>query len=233
MQRPALLIIDLFSRFDFPDGQTLAPLALKAAKKVRQIQDVFDEKQWPVIYANDNFGDWKCGFHQLAEVCRHEEGPSGDIAKLLFPGPDHYTVLKPKHSAFLATPLAVLLAKIGVDQLVLVGMALDSCVLADLLLGGPGPYRKHQVSRRIDRGQCDPLAFLLSCRGPHGLGECLRQQLADGFGRGDAGSLGLPAKRFMDGCWNQDLGQALGFAEACHQKRACGLDGAAFGSLGA
>jgi len=130
MQRPALLIIDLFSRFDFPDGQTLAPLALKAAKNVQQIRDVFDEKQWPVIYANDNFGDWKCGFHQLAEVCRHEEGPSADIAKLLFPGPDHYTVLKPKHSAFLATPLAVLLAKIGVGQLVLVGMALDSCVLA-------------------------------------------------------------------------------------------------------
>jgi nicotinamidase-related amidase len=130
MERPALIIIDLFSRFDFPDGQTLAPLALKAAKKVREIRDVFDEKQWPVIYANDNFGDWKCGFHQLAEVCRQGEGPSGDIAKLIFPGPDHYTVLKPKHSAFLATPLAVLLAKLGVDQLVLVGMALDSCVLA-------------------------------------------------------------------------------------------------------
>jgi nicotinamidase-related amidase len=130
MRRPALIIIDLFSRFDFPDGQRLAPLALKAAKKVRQLRNIFDEKQWPVIYANDNFGDWKCGFHQLAEVCRHEEGPTGDIAKLLFPGPDHYTLLKPKHSAFLATPLTVLLAKLGVDQLVLVGMALDSCVLA-------------------------------------------------------------------------------------------------------
>jgi len=130
MDRPALIIIDLFSRFDFPDGQRLAPLALKAAKKVRQLRNIFDEKQWPVIYANDNFGDWKCGFHQLAEVCRHEEGPAGDIAKLLFPGPDHYTLLKPKHSAFLATPLTVLLAKLGVDQLVLVGMALDSCVLA-------------------------------------------------------------------------------------------------------
>lgn len=63
------------------------------------------------------------------------------------------------------------------------------------------------------------------------MGECLRQQLADGFGRGDAGSLGLPAKRFMDGCWNQDLGQALRFAEACHQNRARGLDGAASGSV--
>lgn len=86
-----------------------------------------------MIYANDNFGDWKCGFHQLAEVCRHEDGAPGQIAKLLFSGPDHYTVLKPKHSAFLATPLAVLLAKLDVGQLVLVGMALDSCVLATAL----------------------------------------------------------------------------------------------------
>ncbi len=130
MPRTALLVVDLFSRFDFPDGPQLAPLAFKAAKKARQVRDAFDEKQWPVIYANDNFGDWKCGFHQLAEVCRHAEGPSGDIAKLLFPGPDHYTVLKPKHSAFLATPLAVLLAKLDVGTLILAGMALDSCIIA-------------------------------------------------------------------------------------------------------
>ncbi|HHA2426763.1 cysteine hydrolase family protein [Stenotrophomonas maltophilia] len=130
MSTPALLIIDLFSKFDFPDGQQLAPLALRAAKKAGQIRAAFDERGWPVIYANDNFGDWKCGFHQLAEVCRHEDGPAGDIARLLFPGPDHYTVLKPKHSAFLATPLAVLLAKLDVRTLVLVGMALDSCIHA-------------------------------------------------------------------------------------------------------
>ena len=58
MARPALLIIDLFSRFDFPDGPQLAPLALQAARKVRRIREAFDEKDWPVIYANDNFGDW-------------------------------------------------------------------------------------------------------------------------------------------------------------------------------
>lgn len=130
MSKPALLIIDLFSKFDFPDGQQLSPLALRAAKKVSRIRAIFDERDWPVIYANDNFGDWKCGFHQLAEVCLHENGPPGDIARLLFPGPNHYTVLKPKHSAFLATPLAVLLAKLDVRTLVLVGMALDSCIHA-------------------------------------------------------------------------------------------------------
>ncbi|MDC9651003.1 hypothetical protein [Xanthomonas perforans] len=71
MSTPGLLIIDLFSKFDFPDGQQLAPLALRAAKKAGHIRAAFDERDWPVIYANDNFGDWKCGFHQLAEVCRH------------------------------------------------------------------------------------------------------------------------------------------------------------------
>lgn len=39
-------------------------------------------------------------------------------------------MLKPKHSAFLATPLVVLLAKLGVDELVVCGMTAESCVAA-------------------------------------------------------------------------------------------------------
>jgi nicotinamidase-related amidase len=42
-------------------------------------------------------------------------------------------VLKPKHSAFLATPLPVLLAKLSVRRLWLSGMTADSCVLATAL----------------------------------------------------------------------------------------------------
>lgn len=49
------------------------------------------------------------------------------------PQPDHYFILKPRHSAFLATPLPVLLAPLGVTRVVLAGMALDSCVLATAL----------------------------------------------------------------------------------------------------
>ena len=60
-------------------------------------------------------------------------GAAGRIADLLSPLPDHYFVLKPKHSAFLATPLPVLLAKLGVRRLWLSGMTADSCVLATAL----------------------------------------------------------------------------------------------------
>ena len=58
------------------------------------------------------------------------EGESSDIAKVLQPQPGDYFVLKPKHSAFLATPLTVLLAKLGVKELVVAGMTAESCITA-------------------------------------------------------------------------------------------------------
>jgi len=128
--KPALLIIDLFSRFDFPDGERLAPLAVEAAASVATLRRLFDEQRWPVIYANDNFGNWKCGFRELVDECTNTPGAPQRIAQLLRPGPDHYTILKPKHSAFLSTPLQILLEKVEVGPLVLTGMAMDSCVLA-------------------------------------------------------------------------------------------------------
>jgi nicotinamidase-related amidase len=130
VSKPALLIIDLFSRFDFPDGERFAPLALKAAHAVADLRRIFDEQGWPVIYANDNFGNWKCGFRELVEECLRAPGAPPRIAQLLSPGSDHYTILKPKHSAFLSTPLQILLEKVDAGPLVLTGMAMDSCVLA-------------------------------------------------------------------------------------------------------
>ncbi len=129
----ALLIIDMFSRFDFPGAQELAPAAERAARQIRRLRDHFDERGWPVIYANDNFSDWKRDFRQQVEQCRRDRGPAGRIASLLSPLPGHYFVLKPKHSAFLASPLPILLAKLGVRRLCLSGMTADSCVLATAL----------------------------------------------------------------------------------------------------
>ncbi|MBO0393608.1 cysteine hydrolase [Stenotrophomonas maltophilia] len=129
----ALLIIDMFSRFDFPGAQHLAPVAERAARQIRRLRDHFDDRRWPVIYANDNFSDWKRDFRQQVAQCRRDGGAAGRIADLLSPLPDHYFVLKPKHSAFLATPLPVLLAKLGVRRLWLSGMTADSCVLATAL----------------------------------------------------------------------------------------------------
>ncbi|KOQ70291.1 cysteine hydrolase family protein [Stenotrophomonas maltophilia] len=129
----ALLVIDMFSRFDFPDAGALAPLAERAATRIRRVRDHCDARRWPVIHANDNFSDWQRDFRQQVEQCRRDGGSAARIADMLAPAPHHYFVLKPKHSAFLATPLPILLAKLGVRRLWLTGMATDSCVLATAL----------------------------------------------------------------------------------------------------
>ncbi|WP_299344833.1 isochorismatase family protein [uncultured Pseudoxanthomonas sp.] len=65
----------------------------------------------------------------LVTACRERGGTSAAIVQRLAPRPQDYHVLKPKHSGFLATPLPILLAKLGVRRLVLTGVAADACVL--------------------------------------------------------------------------------------------------------
>ncbi len=140
-KKPALLLIDFFSLFDFPEGRRLGPLALRAAREAAKLCALFDRHGLPVIYANDNFGNWQRDFPALVDACRRSGGASAGIARLLAPRREHYFVLKPKHSAFLATPLPVLLAKLGVGQVVLTGMALDSCVLATAMDANSREYQ--------------------------------------------------------------------------------------------
>lgn len=127
---PALLIVDMFSKLDFPQAEALESSALAAAQAIAVLREHFHALGLPVIYANDNFADWQMDFKELVQVCLKSEGTPATIARLLSPGSQDYFVLKPKHSAFLATPLPVLLAKLGCDQLIVTGMAADSCIAA-------------------------------------------------------------------------------------------------------
>jgi nicotinamidase-related amidase len=127
---PALLIVDMMNLFDFEGGRALGAAAVRCAQVISRLRDRFDRAGAPVIYVNDNFANWQCDFRDLVSQCASVPGPPASIAWRLAPRSRDYHILKPKHSAFLATPLAVLLAKLGVRQLVLAGVAADSCILA-------------------------------------------------------------------------------------------------------
>lgn len=129
----ALLIVDMVNLFDFEDGASLARSAGIAARSIRRLRDRFDARMSPVIYANDNFTHWQGEFRDLAAQCSITPGPPAEIMRLLAPTAGHHYILKPKHSAFLGTALPVLLAKLGVQRLVVTGAAADSCVLATAL----------------------------------------------------------------------------------------------------
>jgi nicotinamidase-related amidase len=84
----------------------------------------------PVIYANDNRGRWRSDFRSLVELSLGQGGASATITGTLKPQADDYFVLKPKHSAFLGTPLELLLQHLKARRLIPTGVASDQCVLA-------------------------------------------------------------------------------------------------------
>ena len=125
----ALVIIDMISDFEFEDGARLFTHALPMARRLAALKRRATAAGVPVIYANDNFGHWRTDFSSLVRRCTRERVRGRPIARLLTPDRDDYAVLKPKHSAFFATPLETLLAYLGATTVILTGVTGDLCVL--------------------------------------------------------------------------------------------------------
>ncbi|HET7728705.1 MAG TPA: isochorismatase family cysteine hydrolase [Usitatibacter sp.] len=126
----ALLLVDFINLFDFPESEKLAARAVAAARKAAALKQRAAAAGVPCIYANDNFGHWKSEFSRLVRECQAREGASGEIARILPPSPEDYSVLKPRHSAFYGSPLDFLLEELEVDSLVITGLSTDICVFA-------------------------------------------------------------------------------------------------------
>lgn len=122
--RAALLIIDMINRFDFAGAARLIPRAARAARAILSLRAAADAADAPVIYVNDNFGQWHSERSALVEHV-------GDrlIVPEIAPRRGDYFIIKPQFSGFYATNLPVLLPKLGVTRLVLTGVATDICVL--------------------------------------------------------------------------------------------------------
>lgn len=144
--RTALLVVDMIGRFDFEEGPALRRRALPMARRLARVVADQRGRGQPVIYANDNFQDWQMDFRQLLEQCLRPGSAGAAIAALLKPERGDYFVLKPKHSAFLASPLPVLLDKLQVRTLIVAGVATDSCVLATALDANMREFEVHVPS---------------------------------------------------------------------------------------
>ena len=127
--RVALLLIDFMNPLDFDGAKLLAPRAVRAAQRAAGLRRRMAAKGAHVIYANDNFGRWESDFKAVVADCQKRGGASAAMARLLAPLETDRSLLKPRHSAFFGTPLEFLLDELRVDQLVLAGLAADSCIM--------------------------------------------------------------------------------------------------------
>jgi nicotinamidase-related amidase len=124
-----LLLIDVINDLEFPGGEELAQHALPMAHALSALARRARRAGVAVVFANDNFGRWRSDFQSQLRHCLEQPVRGRPIAELLRPEETDYFVLKPKHSAFYATALEVLLAHLEARTLLLTGMTTESCVL--------------------------------------------------------------------------------------------------------
>lgn len=124
-----LLIIDLINDMSFPGAKAFLAQAKAATAVAAALRDEADRLGVPVVYVNDNYGQWHSEKSRIVEACAGDESPGREMVELIEPRSDDYFVIKPQFSGFYATNLPVLLPRLGVSRLVLTGIAADICVL--------------------------------------------------------------------------------------------------------
>ena len=125
----ALVVIDMYSAWDFPDADLLGRAAVRAARGIAALKKRCDEGGVPTVFVNDNRGRWRSDAPGIVAESAVASETGAEIARVLVPGDRDYFVLKPKHSAFFATPLDLLLRHLRVKRLLVTGVAGDQCVL--------------------------------------------------------------------------------------------------------
>ena len=136
--RTALVVTDMFNRYDHEDGERLAESAAEVVPVIRElIADARSDDDVDVIYVNDNHGDWDSSAKRL--IASAMEGEHPELVEPLVPDDGDSFVLKLRHSIFYSTPVEYLLREREVKRLILAGQVAEQCILYSALDG----YLRH------------------------------------------------------------------------------------------
>jgi nicotinamidase-related amidase len=125
----AVLLIDVINDLAFPGSEPLVAQAEQMAPRLAGLRARAARAGVPIIYVNDNFGQWRSDFRRTVAHCTRPASPGRNVSRRLKPTARDYFVLKPKHSGFFDTTLGTLLDALGVRRVVLTGIAGNICVL--------------------------------------------------------------------------------------------------------
>ncbi|HVZ92953.1 MAG TPA: isochorismatase family cysteine hydrolase [Phycisphaerales bacterium] len=126
----AVLLIDVINDLSFPGGERVLPWAERMVPMVLGVIARARRAGIPVIYANDHFDLWHGSRDDVVRHCTRRRARERHVSARLAPKNRDYFILKARHSAFFATPLRPLLEHLGVERLILAGMATNMCVVA-------------------------------------------------------------------------------------------------------
>ena len=127
----ALVIVDMLNPYEHEDAGPLAESVVETVEPIAALVAAARERELPVIYVNDNYGDWNSSPDELAE--RAMGGAHPELVEPVLPPDDALFVIKARHTIFYETPLNYLLTQIGAEAVVLAGQVTEQCVLYSAL----------------------------------------------------------------------------------------------------
>ncbi|ATW47136.1 cysteine hydrolase family protein [Streptomyces peucetius] len=131
MGSSALIVIDMINTYDHADADLLLPSVTQAVPAVVRLLGRARSQHVPVIYVNDNFGEWRSHHGEILRTAL--SGDHADLVEPLRPDDDSLFVVKARHSIFFETPLAYLLGQLDVRHVVLCGQVTEQCILYSAL----------------------------------------------------------------------------------------------------
>ncbi|MEU3184128.1 isochorismatase family cysteine hydrolase [Streptomyces sp. NPDC006923] len=131
MRKSAVVVIDMINTYEHADADLLLPSVTKVVPSVVRLLERARERDVPVIYVNDNFGEWRSHHGEIVETAL--SGPHADLVEPLRPDDASLFVVKARHSIFYETPLAYLLSQLGIGHVILCGQVTEQCVLYSAL----------------------------------------------------------------------------------------------------
>lgn len=131
MGRTALLVVDMLNAYDHVDSDALAGSVEETVPTIADLIARAEEGDVPVVYVNDNFGNWSDGRDEIVE--RVLAGRRPDLVEPIVPHADFPFVVKARHSAFYETPLEYLLRQSGVTRVVVTGQVAEQCIFYSAL----------------------------------------------------------------------------------------------------
>ena len=129
--RSAVVIVDMLNHYDHEDAGELIPSVREALPAICGLVARARAEDVPVVYVNDNHGDWSACRPELVE--RALRGRAPELVEPIAPPPDAGFVVKARHSIFYQTQLEYLLRQEEVERIVLVGQVTEQCILYSAL----------------------------------------------------------------------------------------------------
>jgi nicotinamidase-related amidase len=126
-----VIVVDMVNPYGHPEADRLASRMSDALGGVSRLIQRADAADVPLIYVNDNYGDWNSSADELAEKALRGAHP--ELVEPILPTGKYSFVIKARHSVFYETPLEYLLDQMGVGRLVLCGQVTEQCILYSAL----------------------------------------------------------------------------------------------------